>query len=67
MYMRDDSGLDQGGSSGGSDIKLDSGYMLVVKANSVCIWTECGVLEKGVKIDSTAFGLSNCKSGVAIY
>ena len=46
MCMRGDSGLDQGGSTGGGEIKLDSGYNLVIKPAVFTFGLDVGFREK---------------------
>lgn len=46
MCMRGDIGLDQGGSSAGGEIKLDSGYNLVVEPTVFTLEIDVGFREK---------------------
>lgn len=46
MFMRGDNGQDQGGSSGSGEIKLDSGYDLVVKPTVFTFGLDVGFREK---------------------
>lgn len=64
MCVRGDGDLDQGGSSGGGEIKLDSWYYLVVKPTVFTFGLDVGFREKK-KIDPTVFDSNNGKNGVA--
>lgn len=44
--MKDISGLDQGGSSGSGEIKLDSGYNLVVRPTAFAFGLDVGLEKK---------------------
>lgn len=64
--MRDSCSLDQGGSSDGAEIKLDSQYNLVIKSTVFAFRFDMGFREKESRF-TTVFGLNNCKNGVTIY